>query len=363
MSIQKILVALFLVVECIHFSFAQSTDSSTNKFVWKVFWTNNFNPGISAGVGGGRLFYFLPTFRLKFGPVTGYFERIKYGDYDKQAFQFDLDLFRINKSSTQFRDDFTIGVGMINYHRYTYPVESDHFFIHGGINRYLFNKHWSYSAKIGYKTKIKTINKHPDNQYQYYEMPYGEISVAYNLFAFKEKNDIHINPDAVEREIKNWFNPYLSFGVGFDRILVMPAWGVKIGPLNAQMSGFATDASGVYLINAMFDLFKLKENQKYCHHFTAGFNYINSFGGDGLSHTDKIYQGAMIGRKSYRIGSFWDFEVKTGICQYVKTDGGIDLDTNESYEFQTKSYLPMIAAGFTFHLFKISQTRFSTLFK
>ncbi|MBI1306759.1 MAG: hypothetical protein GC181_09110 [Bacteroidetes bacterium] len=169
--------------------------------------------------------------------------------------------------------------------------------------------------------------------------------------------------DTVSNPLSYWFNPYLSVGIGMDRAnFFMPAFGIKIGPVNTQFSVWDDlTAAGSSAINVMVDLFEMKPGKKTINQFAVGYNYYSSYSGD-LSGNSTEMHGCMIGRYSYFKNKLWDFNMKIGVGRFVTENWSYDFDTNITTSTYKKGYFPLVAVGFNIHLFHLSESCGKTVF-
>ena len=93
---------LFLLCSFITISIFAKADSTD--FVWKTFYGNAFNPGISLGLGSGRMYYVTPSLTLKVGPFSvkgNMWSRYsnQYDNYENYSYLFEANILRIKKKS------------------------------------------------------------------------------------------------------------------------------------------------------------------------------------------------------------------------------------------------------------------------
>ncbi|PCJ66875.1 MAG: hypothetical protein COA58_05335 [Bacteroidetes bacterium] len=226
------------------------------------------NFGISVGVGGNRPYYYLPQGRLKLGPI--YFELL-YEDVvshtSSVGFTLGMDFLEVNKKNKSSQTVITGSWGTSDFVHpnnskaliYTYSVLA-------GITHRPINKRLAYNFKVGgfqLNTSENTgFYQGQPGWYQYplYNfssriLPYGEISVVFNvaknngqsltlqrLLAIDQKfPKVHLR--RFSEPFKKYFNPYLSLGVGRDRLSLYPNFGLKMGSVFLE-AGFANAFDG-----------------------------------------------------------------------------------------------------------------------
>jgi hypothetical protein len=332
----------------------------------------NFNPGISLGLGGARLKFGVPNVSMLMGNWTVSFMPGKYeGYYGRDyAMQFDLEFpWSLSKKKDVFlaasmggsfsekksiipasnlfiRKDlatFMLGVQV--------PMKNNRsrIAIRGGFVS-IWDRHYE---PFGRQPRLETERNLPYGEiaYQVYAMPFGKKQKVLRKFLTGEFKP---NKYRMRELCAEWFNPYLSLGLGLNRAMgFTPAGGVKI-------SRIRIDASGVYLpeytlsgtVNLNFDAFKLAKSDSRVRYITAG---LGAFGSSGYSSDFAVYS-LTSGMIFYKLNgrSSMDFQVGLGRW-YSSSYDDSPYQGDEDYIDRSSSdagWMPTAGLSYNIYLFK-----------
>jgi hypothetical protein len=242
--VKRSVLQIALILLCVS-ALGQDTDFSNRRSL-----SNFFNLGLSAGLGGDRIHYMVPTVSAKMGPFYGNYSTI-FGSHFSYSFNIGADILEVGKKNANSQTCLTLSVGgsefaSLQNSDISYYNVSALF----GVNRYLNNRNLSYSAKIGLMDKGKREflgfaggSRYSWNNYiySYKYLPYAELTIGLNIFKHHENPATLIRPfvegfvlsetkleyamPTMSGTIRKYFNPYISLGVGGDRIGAYPTIG------------------------------------------------------------------------------------------------------------------------------------------
>ena len=173
-----------------------------------------------------------------------------------------------------------------------------------------------------------------------------------NLSLGQSQGEIPV--ENVFKEKEHLVNPYLSIGLGTDRLFVLPSFGIKIGKFNLSALGYPSEASyykqRTLSMYAGMDLVKLPNRGKFRKYITFGASLIyDLYDGEHLWN-EQIYGGPLFGYSFYKIDGVLSFHVRYGIGLYY--DQGVFRGSQESSEFEEIIYLPNFGLSLQLHVFE-----------
>ena len=339
----------------------------------------NFNPGVSFGIGGGRLQYGIPNVSLKMGNWTlsgmlggnnGYYGR-------NYSFQVDLELpYSVSKkkevylaatlagraigselsSLNKVYFDESLGSILVGVH---IPQANNRSRI---AIRAGFASLWSFQINAnssGWYYGYQRFNERSHNQpygeisYQLYALPFGKKQKVLRKIAMGE---MRVDSEKVKSTLATWFNPYWSVGLGLDRAIWTPALGIKMGPVNGKVS-FWDDltAWGMFAANGNIDLVRVSNSDKHENWLGIGANYFNSSSDDGLGGSSTDFSGLSLNFNRYNFGKRTSIELKAGVGRATSSSHQWDWDKEESIGTSSTSYVPNFGASFDIYLFKLQK--------
>jgi hypothetical protein len=291
----------FVFIGLVVISLGGNAQSDSAIFSFKSLIGYNLNPGISLGVGGGRVNGYFPQATIKLGRFElGYTRWSKKDQNNRMGFQLDVEAYKFNgwdampaaatvgffvngwdntfleTTTEKFNTGFLVGLDQNRGERSKFSLKM------GIINTHTFIYRGDYSY---YFPETYSVIK---NEYRTY--PYGEISYRFYAFSIAEKQkvirkmlkrEIRFDGPKIKEDLGRWFNPYLSIGAGLDRaFLVMPSVGIRIGPVSADISGmyFESASLGAKLTIDAIPIRKVQDERRYITVGVAGSG-VADYGG------------------------------------------------------------------------------------
>jgi hypothetical protein len=367
--------SLFFLFLLPSFVFGQDMDSAS--FHWKTFLSRNFNPAISVGVGGGQVYHTMPTLSVKIGRLS--LSGVTYNPFMQNraySYQVDLELARLpDKNRFIDRNSFvTLSAGLVKSEKFTDLGRNTHetLFALTGINRYLSNERSKMSLKVGvaYLWTNTDVSRYRDVETHDW-IPYGELSYKLYLFKMREKQKFKTSKSSEagylaykkhKREItpvkypnlSKWFNPYWSHGIGLDRVLILPAGGLKVGLFNAKFSAWVTDLEVFWGSNLNFEI-PISKSDRYSKYISMGVVLTGVSGADCCSGASSVLVGGVTGLTFLRNHGRHGIEIKAGFGKVKNESWSFDLtEPFETHSSSSQSILPILGFSYNLYFFRFS---------
>ncbi|PCJ66876.1 MAG: hypothetical protein COA58_05340 [Bacteroidetes bacterium] len=343
--------------------------NDTMKFDWNELFRYNFNPGLSLGMGGGRLKYGVPNLAIRMGNWTASFmPGQNEGFYGRDfAMQMDLEFpwslskkkqvflaaslggsFVTKKSISIGKEIYksqNLGTMMFGVH---IPMSNNRsrLALRGGFAT-IWNLHFESYRRPFYNTE-KYI-PYGEIAYQIYAMPFGhKQKVLRNVLTGKVK----FNGQRVKEGFAQWFNPFWSIGAGLDRAIWTPALGLKIGPVNAKGSFWIQYVGGYGAFNINADLVKLKSKKEFNKYLGFGLNYFGSSSGE-IHSTSTDILGGTLNLNLYKKNGRSGLELKAGIAYQSRTQSSYDWETSVYNNSSSKKIVLNGGLSYNIYLFRM----------
>jgi hypothetical protein len=302
-----------IIFNCLLFLFLWSTsasgqvDSSTKLDL--IFLKNNFNAGVSFGVGGAHPQLAIPVIALKLGRVKlkGIGWDNRYFNYSDGGFEFSVDALELPSKKPNATDYLTLTRGGMRYE--SLFKKDERYQINSyllGLARYQHGKRGVLEAKVGVATieKYSLVEKvdwnGPYSSYDlssYKTIPYGEISYSLYLAKFGPRTKfnwaskswmlnnrkaldgwIWDDENTLTKEYENkedsilmnrkkylvsqYFNPGISIGLGGGRLLYsLPSLSLKVGPFLFKGAAIPSKQYLSYAWQSQVNLFEIKKHK------------------------------------------------------------------------------------------------------
>lgn len=329
---------------------AQGRSSSFN---WKTFVGNQLNPGLSVGVGGGHMYHYMPSLKMKFfcfGIQGSEYNRHQSTDkYSlNRSLLLSVDMAELYMLEKPYRSYLTFAIA---YNKHSTEsnthVQVSPLF---GLSYYSINKRTSYVWRIGasrYISRTHAIQTPVAEVERYF--PYAQFSFTYHMFRFRD-----IQPKMKGSElrlfIKTYCNPFISVGFGSDRGVYMPALGIRSANFHTQVSVYGDYGSSLVSFVAMYDPIELRSSVLYENRLGFGYNHYSRFSSDAFSSTTHNVHGILFERIANRKNKYWSF--------YVRLGAGLRISRTITYPGKSvsKAAMPLGGLGFQLHLFKHNGT-------
>ncbi len=355
-TIKKLL--QFLLTFVLPMNVLAQTDSSNN-FSWKSFFGKNLNPGISVGIGGARPYGFIPQPTLKIGRIEFEMSGFYYVSDREYVSSAQLGVEALKLTGYKGKPASLVpSVGLFLHGIETNIGEKakDYFVILLGINQQMTIRS-RLSLKVGALSRYSytfnqyaTIDRYTNEETKWF--PYGEISYRLYTFPFGEKQfttkDVYntikqTSGESIRNVLSTYFNPFISLGVGADRLFILPSIGLKVGPIRGKW-GYNLAYAIAYDINV--DLIKIGKSPKYQGYLGLGYNAISDYGME--------FDGFTVNVTRYRKNGMHSMAFKLGIAQYYSFThpgpGQLPSPGTSGYTFNG-------GISFNFHTFRFGTSK------
>ncbi len=312
-SIGIILILLFGLVPPKQ-TFAQSSDSLE---LQKKKIGDFFNPGLSLGYGEGHLTRPIPSMAVRMGRfhLKGMFTT----SFNDATVQLQYDAIRLPNRHPKRSTYLTLSGGITErwVSNWIWPLEPILVRVHSygtGFSYNWNNNRSRFSANVSITNSPLSLM-----EVRYFigrtRSIYGQVSYSHYLFKSTTQNGNLETYSKFHRSRTNtffskWFNPFASIGLGTDRVGYMPAYGLKVGPVNAK---FSFDEEFVMAFNINADVIRFNPTEKYNRHYGFGATYITDYGYSMFGITGNYTLYKINGRNSF------DFKLGIGKSSFGGT--------------------------------------------
>jgi hypothetical protein len=243
-NVKHILITLFVLISiiCLPFSTYGQADSIGDKSydeevaipkISLLQWLgNNLNPGVKIGLGGSHNMGYYPNANLKLGITSWQSGSFKGKDFSYESYQINVDFFCWDRSHQHHRDYVTLSKGYTGKYsnKNSNKLVLDYQLV--GWSRYYIDRRASFYVKIGMASRESRTLIENKRVTEISGGFYGDIGFNYSLFRYRRKP----THDETKRLYSKVFNPYVSLGLGADRVILFPAFGFKFFDANIQMA-------------------------------------------------------------------------------------------------------------------------------